>query len=326
MRNTASSAFIFTLAFWAVCGLPGQSLPGQSLPGQSLPAQSLPAQSLAGESLPARSSPARSSPAQSSPARSSPPQSSSPKAWTLPNGTSLKDTGPRRYRFSIDYQTTNGKGEIVRRQRLAGDYTRGLAGGEVAWTNVAQADADGATAPFAPAQKRDFMEGFRYRNDLAATMKPEFFKAFPSTAVFERNLVWDTGMMEYFGQGFFDHLKLNEPYHIISDQDLNLPDVGTFHNRDVVLEWIGRSQRNGQDCAVIAYEAFLNPLEVASGGMTLEGRSNYWGQIWVSLATRQIEYGTLRETVVGEMKLPGQDTPRIIVVFRSGTFEPVGAP
>jgi hypothetical protein len=249
-------------------------------------------------------------------------QSVSAQTWNLPQGTTVKDNGPRTYRFTVDYNMANTKGEIMHRQRLTGEYTRGLAGGEVVWKNVAQADADGATAPFPAAQKRDFMEGFRYHNDLPSTMKPEFFKGFPPTAVFERNLVWDTGMIEVFGQDFFEHLKLNEPYHVISNQDVNMPDVGTFHNRDVVLQWIGRSQRNGRDCALINYQAFFNPLEIVNGGMTLKGRSDYWGQIWVSLATKQIEYGTLYESVVGEMKLAGQDTTQTINVFRIGTLEP----
>ena len=47
---------------------------------------------------------------------------------------------------------------------------------------------------------------------LDETMKPDFFKGFPPTAVFERNLVWDTGMLEMFGQEQFEHLKLNAPY------------------------------------------------------------------------------------------------------------------
>ena len=132
-------------------------------------------------------------------------------------------------------------------------------------------------------------------------------------------------MIEMFGQNYFEHLKLNQPYHIITDQDVKMPDVGTFHNRDVVLEWVGRSQRNGQDCALIKYQAFFNPLEIANGGMTLTGRSDYWGDIWVSLATKQIEYATLQEVVVGEMKPPGQDTTQVIYVFRLGTFEPVSA-
>jgi hypothetical protein len=240
----------------------------------------------------------------------------------LPRGTTVKDNGPRVYRFTVDYKTSNTRGEIERRQHLTGEYTRGLPGGEVVWKNVTQSDADGATTPFVAAQKREFMEGFRYPNDLLKTLKPDFFKGFPPTAVFERNLVWDTGMIEHFGQDFFEHLKLNEPYHVLPNQDVIMPDVGSFRNRDVVLEWIGRSQRNGQECALIQYQAFFNPLRIANGGMTLTGRSDYWGQIWVSLATKQIEYGTIYETVVGEMKLAGVRgiaLKRRLVVSRQGT-------
>jgi len=252
---------------------------------------------------------------QSLPAQTSP-------TWTLPQGTAAKDNGPRAYRFTVDYNTANTKGDVIRRQRLKGEYTRGLAGGEVIWKNVTQADADGATGPFPAPQKRDFMEGFRYKNDPASTLQPEFFKGFPATAVFERNLVWDTGMMEMFGQDF-EHLKLNEPYSPVTNQDVNMPGVGTFRNHKVVLEWIGRSQRNGQDCALIKYQAFFNPVSIANGGMSLIGRSDYWGELWVSLATKQIEYGTIYENVQGELKLAGQDTTQIISVFRIGTLEPV---
>jgi len=250
-------------------------------------------------------------------------QASSAQAWSLPQGTTVTDNGPRTYRFVVDYHMANTKGEVTSRQRVTGEYTRGLAGGEVMWKNVTQANATGATDPYATAQKQDFMEGFRYRNDLGITMAPDFFKGFPPTAVMARNLVWDTGMIEMFGQNHFDHLKLNEPYHLISDQNTKIPGVGTFQNHDVVLEWIGRSQRNGQDCALIRYQAFFNPVQIAMGGMSLNGRSDYWGEIWVSLASRQIEYGTLYESVVGEMKLPGQDAVMNMNIFRSATFEPL---
>jgi hypothetical protein len=253
-------------------------------------------------------------------------QSLPAQTWKLPPGVAVKDGGPRTYRFTVDYETADSKGGLLLRQRITGEYTRGLAAGEVQWKHVAQADANGSAAPLGAFQKREFMEGFRYPNDLAGTMKPDFFKGFPATAVFERNLVWDTGMIESFGQNYFDHLTLNQPYHIISNEDLNLPGVGTFQNRDVVLEWIGRSQRNGRNCALIQYQAFRNPLEIVNAGMTLKGRSNYWGQIWVSLETKQIEYATIHEQVVGELKLPGQDTTQVLNVFRSGVLEPVSAP
>ncbi len=102
-----------------------------------------------------------------------------------------------------------------------------------------------------------------------------------------------------------------------------MPNVGVFQNRDIVVEWVGRSRRNEQECAVIQYQAFFNPLEIASGGMTLKGRSDYWGTICVSLTTKQIEYGTLYENVQGEMTLPGQSGPQLLSVFRSGTLVPV---
>ena len=69
--------------------------------------------------------------------------------------------------------------------------------------------------------------------------------------------------------------------------------------------------------------SFLRNSTAVLGGMTLQGRSHYWGQIWVALGTRQIEYATLYEDVLGEMKLTGQETPQIIDVFRSAVLEPV---
>lgn len=249
-------------------------------------------------------------------------------AQSLPTATRVKDSGTRTYRFTVDCTTVSSTGDILRRQRLTADDTRGLSGGDVVWKNVAQADVDGATAAFPPPPRRDFMEGFRYHNDMSETFKPGFFRGFPPTAVFERNLVWDTGMIEDFGQSFFEHLKLNEPYHTMSNDnmstdDLKLPEVGTFHNRDIVLEWVGSSKRNGRACALIQYQAFLNPLQIDNGGVNMKAVSNYWGLIWVSLATKQIEYGTLSETVVGELKLPGQETTQLINVIRSGIFEPL---
>lgn len=246
------------------------------------------------------------------------------QTWTLPQNLAVKDSGTRTYRFVVDYNTGNTRGEIVRRQRITGEYTRGLPEKEVVWHNVTSAIADGSSTPYGTPEKQAYMEGFKYPNDLGATMKPDFFKVFPPAAVMERNLVWDTGMFELFGHDQFAHLKLNEPYHYISNAATDMPDVGTFTNRDVVLVWTGNSQMHGQDCALIEYRAFFNPLDIKNSGVLLKGRSNYWGLIWVSLSTKQIEYATLYEEVLGELTLPGQNM-QVMDVFRVGTFEPVEA-
>ena len=173
------------------------------------------------------------------------------QSWTLPQGTAVKDNGPRTYRFTVDHTVTDTTGQVVQRQRVSGDYTRGLPGGEAAWSRVPLAESNGPAGDLRiQGKQREFMEGFRYRTgpaSLGNTMKPDFFKSFPPAAIFERNLVWDTGMIEMFGQDQFDHLTLNTPYRLLSAQDVKMPGVGTFHNRDVQLTWIGRSlaQRTG---------------------------------------------------------------------------------
>jgi hypothetical protein len=235
----------------------------------------------------------------------------------------VKESGTRTYRFTVDYVNADGKGETLLRQHLSGDYTRGLPDGKVEWNKVTEADAVGAADSFGAPQRRDFMSAFRYSNRLADTMKPEFFAGFPPMAVAERNLVWDVGMIEFFGQDFFDHLELNVPFHVNEAHEVKIPGIGTFQNRDIVLAWIGRSRRNGETCAVIDYHAFLNPLELAIEGMKMQGRSEYWGQIWVSVASKQIEYATLYETVVGQLQLAGQSQPQVVNVFRSGVLEPI---
>jgi hypothetical protein len=169
------------------------------------------------------------------------------------------------------------------------------------------------------------MEGFSYPHTSDKDMlKADFFRGFPPMAMQERNLVWDTEMIEAFGQILFERLKLNTPYHVPDTADIVLAGMGSFHHKDLQLIWTGISKRNGQECAVIDYRAFFNQLEVSNPAMTLTGRSHYWGQIWVSLTTKRIEYATLYEDVLGELKLQSQEKPMTISVFRIGTFEPSG--
>lgn len=249
-------------------------------------------------------------------------QPSPETVWTLPHGKAEQDLGRRTYRFAVDYHSANARGEILQHDRLIGDYSRGLPDSQVMWKNVTHAVAPG-DAVIGEGERVEFMEGLRYRNRLDTTLAPDFFKGFPPTAVMERNLVWDTGMLELFGQRYFDQLDLNRPFRPALNGDVDMPGVGHFTNREIELQWIGQSRRNGQACAIILYQAFFNRLNIDVGDMHMKGRSDYWGEIWVSMATHQIEYGTLHETVVAEMQLPGQATPQLVNVLRIGSFEPV---
>jgi hypothetical protein len=238
--------------------------------------------------------------------------------------SALGQAAPRTWHFTCDYYNLDMKGHLYARQRYSALYTRGLPGDAVRWSDVTIANANGWSGDFGPAQKQDFMEGFSYpHSDAASVTKPDFFRGFPPTAMQQRNLVWDTHMFEGFVEEF-DHLKPNVPYHVPGAAEVDLAGAGTFRNRDLQLVLTGTTKRNGQECAVIDYRALFNTIDGKTAAFALVGRSDYWGQILVSLATKQIEYATLYEEVTGELTLPGQDKPMTIIVVRVGVFEPAG--
>ncbi|HEU0142354.1 MAG TPA: hypothetical protein VFQ79_21715 [Bryobacteraceae bacterium] len=244
--------------------------------------------------------------------------------WTLSASPVAKGAGPQTYRFTCDYYYLDTKGNPGRRERVSALYLRDLPEDRVRWSGVEIAESSGSSGNFGPARKCDFMEGFSYaRASLKDMLAPGFFRGFPPTAMFERNLVWDTHMIENFGQDYFPDLKLNIPFHVPQSGALSLAGAGTVTLKDLQLIWTGISQRNGQECAVIDYRAFLNTLDMKMPEISIVAGSNFWGQIWVSLGTKRIEYGTLNEGVVGEMSVQDQKKPWVVNIFRMGVFEPV---
>lgn len=245
--------------------------------------------------------------------------------WTLPTNLAVKQAGPQTWRFTCDYYNLDTKGHLLKRDRYSALYTRGLAGDTVRWNDVTLASNTDGSEKFPPAQKREFMEGFSYpQESYKEALKADFFRGFPAMAMQERNFVWDTLMIESFGQLELEHLKLNAPYHVPDSADVEMQGLGSFHHKDLQLIWTGISKRNGQECAVVDYQAFFNQVAFSNPVLSLIGRSHYWGQIWVSLATKRIEYATLYEDVLGELKVQSLEKPMTVNVFRIGTFEPVG--
>jgi len=42
--------------------------------------------------------------------------------WSLPRGLAVKDAGPRTYKFVVEYNSANSRGDIFQRQRFTGEY------------------------------------------------------------------------------------------------------------------------------------------------------------------------------------------------------------
>jgi hypothetical protein len=175
-------------------------------------------------------------------------------------------------------------------------------------------------AEFTQGNPVDYMENFTY-NISPDMLKPEAFATFGENSAFTKNLIWDMMGIEGFAWSSFEKLKLNVPYsNELFNGKMDLAGQGSFENKDVQITWTGISQRNGEMCAILEYRTFNNPLEYAGEGMSMKGRSHYWGTIWVSLEDKQIEHAVLYEDVVMEMNLPGQTNKQIMNAVREISF------
>jgi hypothetical protein len=240
-------------------------------------------------------------------------------AKTLPQNLELKDE-LQKYVVTTDHFNTDIFGNFINKMRVKGEYTRGLENGKVKWNNVSIAMGMSRDAEFTAGNQVDYMEDFSYSvsEDM---LKPEAFASFGENSAFTKNLVWDMMAIEGFAWYSFEKLKLNEPYASeFFNGKMDLAGQGSFENKDVRLTWTGVSQRNGENCAVIEYRTFNNPLEYAGEGMSMKGRSHYWGTIWISLEDKQIEHAVLYEDVIMEMNLPGQTQKQILNAVREISF------
>jgi hypothetical protein len=237
----------------------------------------------------------------------------------LPQNLELKDE-LQKYVVTTDHFNTDIFGNFFNKMRVKGQYTRGLDNGNVKWNNVSIAMALQRDADFPAGNPVDYMEDFSYKVS-PEMLKPEAFATFGENNAFTKNLVWDMMAIEGFAWSSFNKVKLNVPFsNELFNGKMDLAGQGSFENKDVQILWTGISVRNGENCAVIEYRTLNNPLEYAGEGMSMKGRSHYWGTIWVSLEDKQIEHAVLYEDVVMEMNLTGQTNKQIMNATREISF------
>lgn len=224
---------------------------------------------------------------------------------------------------TTDHFNTDIFGNFFNKFRIKGEYTRGLPDDVVKWNNVTVAMSMARNAEFGAGDPVGYMENFTYKvsEDM---MKPEKFSTFTEHGAFTKNLVWDMMAIEGFACAYFNNLELNKPYKAgMFNGKIDLAGMGSFENKDVILTWTGITEWNGEYCAVIEFITMNNPLEYAGEGMSMKGRSHYWGTIWVSVEDKQVEHAVLFEDMLMEIQLPGQTSKQVMDATREITYERV---
>jgi hypothetical protein len=225
----------------------------------------------------------------------------------LPVSLELDNSRIRTYKVVTDYLDYNLKGHFLRKTRVGGTYTCGLPGDTVKWNDVYIARSSDVEAPFPEGEQQKYMENFSYTED-GKILSEDFFKGIPQAGFLEKNLIWDIAGLHWFAYWHWDKLELNSPFRDqdINNKELDLSGAGTFQNRNVELTWIGITKINEEMCAIIKYSTMNNPVSVKMENMTMQGRSHYWGEVYVSLADKEIELANLTEDVVTDITMKGQ--------------------
>ena len=220
----------------------------------------------------------------------------------LPKDMEL-DNSVRSYQMTTDYYDFDLKSHFIDKKRLAGTITFGLEGDSVRWSDVYYAESTDSAAAFPKGIRLDYLQNFTYKSDKGL-FKAGFFNKLPEANTLVKNLFWDILGFDYFAYGCWDSLILNHEFRAEEvNSEVNLAGIGTFKNRDIRITWLGITKINNEICAILKYSAMNNPLNVKLENMSLTGRSHYWGEVYVSLEDKQIEYANLTEDVLTDVKL-----------------------
>lgn len=234
----------------------------------------------------------------------------------LPSELTLDKSIPRSYLMTTDYYDYDLESNFLKKQRLTGVIT--YKGDSAQWRDVYSAESTVLNAELSRGERQDFMQLFTYKpGDHVLT--PEFFQShLPEANTFHMNLIWDALGFEALAYGHWNLLKLNEEFSATNmNAEMTIANIGTFENKDIKLTWLGITEMNNEICAILKYSVMNNPLKLEIETMSLQGRSHYWGEIYVSLADKQIEYVTLTEDVLMDVKFVGQEDDLIGYTIRN---------
>lgn len=224
----------------------------------------------------------------------------------------------QKYRMTAVYTNRDLYGNFTGKQKVSGDYTRGLENGFVSWNSIFISGSNSFSEPFPAGTNQAYMENLKYVPS-SKTLEADFFKDFPPTpeAVFAKNLVWDMMAIEGFAWNYTDSLKLNVNYTIPDIKgEFSMADIGTYMHTKIQVCWTGISYKNGEICAVIDFRAIDNKIEMSMDAIKTKGTEQYWGTVWISFKDKLIESAEMYGGTIQEIEVKGMKDKFLIKTIR----------
>lgn len=236
-------------------------------------------------------------------------------------------SGTNEYQVSLKWQNLDAiHGTRFNCNALKAKYISGLENDSVCWKDV-------SLAPVSNFQQQEYtgiylpsFDGFTYKIDETNFLSTEFYAAIqPEYRDIAKWLVSDAVQMQGLAWYVFDSLEYNKAFtpEFLNNYDIKFKDWVTFTSRYQKLIWTGISKMNNEVCAVIRFESLYNPVKMDNSEMSVQGRSMYYGEIWISLSDKEVEYSTMVEDVVMKLRSPTFPEDQLIDLQREIVFTKV---
>jgi len=241
----------------------------------------------------------------------------------LPQNLKLIENNPHRYLMTAEYFNKDIFGNFQNKLKVSGIYTRGMKNNTVKWNDVFISSSSQKDGEYQEGAKQSYMENITY-SSKDNVLDESFFKNFDKNPqnICARNLIWDMLAIEGFAWEYFDGLKLNKTITVTFDKPIfDIAEVGQYNHSKIELRWIGLSKINNKLCAIIEYKALDNKLKLDTENMKSKGSELYWGNTWVSLDDKQIEYAEMYSGTTMEILVEGMSKKMLTHVNRTILLE-----
>jgi hypothetical protein len=168
------------------------------------------------------------------------------------------------------------------------------------------------------------LDGFEYESFTADFLQEDFFDVItPELRDLAKWLVSDAMQMQGLAVYVMDSLTFGQEFIpvLLEDYDIDFQNWVSFSSRYQKLTWSAITRHNEEVCAVIKFESEYNPVKADAPGMSFKGRSLYYGEMWVSLEDRQVEYAIMFEDVIMKLKSDAFPEGQLIDLQREIVFD-----
>lgn len=219
-----------------------------------------------------------------------------------PGDIKSQNTGIQEYDVTLKWQNLDAiSGNKINCNVLKATYIIGLDNDYVSWKDVSLAQIDDFRQTQYDRTDLPSFNEFSYKAADTAFLAENFYKKIPAgQRDLAKWLVSDAIQMQGLAWYVFDSLEFKKEFYpeLLVNNEVKFEDWVIFSNRYQRLLWSGITGHNDEICAIIKFESSHNPVKIDNEQMQVKGRSLYYGEMWISLTDKQVEYAVMFEDVV----------------------------